>query len=124
MGDGSGLRLLTGTSAAMTAMLLPCCRSASVTWCSASAARRLRSEFRALSALRRGDYQVEDSKLAGRHSPAVAASVHRPMAPLTHKGTLASHGNRSRSLRLDARRPDYLGPLLGFVDDKFPELGG
>lgn len=28
------------------------------------------------------------------------------------------------SLRLDAREPDNLAPLLGLVSDEFPEVGG
>lgn len=27
------------------------------------------------------------------------------------------------SVRLDVRRPDHLGPLLGFVDDEFAKVG-
>jgi hypothetical protein len=30
---------------------------------------------------------------------------------------------RSRSFRLDVRRPDHLAPLLGIVCDKFAEVG-
>src|SRR5262245_33445304 len=30
----------------------------------------------------------------------------------------------SRSFRLDARELDHLGPLLGFVGNEFPEIGG
>src|SRR5262245_7726157 len=31
--------------------------------------------------------------------------------------------SRGRSLRLDFGRPDYLGPLLGFLGDEFAEIG-
>src|SRR5262249_50747420 len=30
---------------------------------------------------------------------------------------------RDASFRLDVRRPDHLGPLLGFFGNEFPEIG-
>src|SRR5262245_52088498 len=60
---------------------------------------------------------------ARRFIPAIIRSPHRTRH--SRNGCYGIFGRgRVGSLRLDARRLDHLGPLLGFVSDELAEFGG
>src|SRR5262249_11720302 len=42
----------------------------------------------------------------------------------TARGSVSQADNGAASFRLDVRRPDHLGPLLGFLGDELAEVSG
>src|SRR5260370_34406137 len=75
----------------------------------------------------KAEYMTAPERFADSQIPLAprAPSIHDPDRSLTTsiRGTDVTECLR-RSLRLDVRELDHLGPLLGFVGDQAAEIGG